>query len=284
MKVIKGSVRYLDTANRILEIKTPLKIEYLYLTRSLMNRFKVFLKEETYVELEATNQSELKDDRMLYEIVGFIKIVQNTTNKTNVLYDVRSIRRGIAEVLNKDTNKMFIDLEFTMPEYGSHAPFKSEIIQFGYIVEDNKGVVIDSNSSLIKINQSAISNRTLEFVNRTIEEFDDAITQEEFYEIFKEALEKYDPTIIVWGSNDILMLDAFYKDLDKEPLTTRASFINVMQLIKNYFGMKYDIGLFKAKTFFSEKESDDQAHDALTDAETTQEVFHLFKEYTKKIG
>lgn len=282
MKVIKGAVRYLDSQTRILEVKTPTKIEYVYLTRSLMSRFKIFLKENTYVELEVANVSELKDNRLIYEVLAFIKIVQNDVNKSKVLYDIRTIRKEINSVLSKDTNKMFIDLEFTMPEYGVHGPFKSEIIQFGYLIEDKNGKIIDTHSSLIKPVNSVLTNRTLEFINRSIIDFDDAITQQDFYNTFKETIEKYNPTIIVWGANDIIMLDAFYKDINKESLTSRGSFINIMQVIKNYFGMKYDLGLFKAKALFSEKQEEKQEHDALTDAETTREVFHLFKDYNNK--
>ena len=153
-----------------------------------MNRFKLFLKEDIYVELEASNISELKDNRLLYEIVGFIKIVENTNNKTKILYDIRAIRNSINELINKDANRMFIDLEFTMPEYGEHGSFMSEIIQFGYIIEDKDGNELDKNNALIKPINTNISNRTLEFINRTIDEFDDAIPKKDFYKILKEAI------------------------------------------------------------------------------------------------
>ena len=116
---------------------------------------------------------------------------------------------------------MFIDLEFTMPEYGTRGAFKSEIVQYGYIIENKDGEILDEKSALIKTNL-AVSERTYEFINKTEADFSDATSPLEFYQTMKQAHALYQPVIIVWGSNDILMLDSFYKDYNVEPLTTRA--------------------------------------------------------------
>ena len=280
MKLIKGEIRSIDSVNRIIEIKSNIKIDYLYLTRSLMNRFKVLLKEGCYIEAETIDIGENKENKIIFEIISFIKIVQTIKDQTYVLYDMRNIKKGIMEVINKDNNKMFIDLEFTMPEYGTRGAFKSEIVQYGYIIENKDGEILDEKSALIKTNL-AVSERTYEFINKTEADFSDATSPLEFYQTMKQALALYQPVIIVWGSNDILMLDSFYKDYNVEPLTTRASFINIMQLIKNYLGFKYDIGLFKAKSYFEDEIIEEQTHDAKGDAIATRDVYHLFQDYIK---
>ena len=66
--------------------------------------------------------------------------------------------------------------------------------------------------------------------------------------------------------------------MKKKPITKRKDFINLMQVIKNYYSIKDDIGLFKAVDWLENKESkEEQEHDALDDAFMTMKVFHLFK-------
>ena len=105
---------------------------------------------------------------------------------------------------------------------------------------------------LIVNNKQGINSRTLDFLNRKPEDFKNAATPKQFYKIFKDCLEKYNPIIMVWGKNDISMLDSFYERNNLPPITTRASFINLMQLLKNYYGLKSDIGLFNALNYFQD--------------------------------
>ena len=59
--------------------------------------------------------------------------------------------------------------------------------------------------------------------------------------------------------------------------------VNIMQVIKNYYSIKSDIGLFNAYELFGKKAPAPQDHDSLHDAVATSEVFHLFlEEITKK--
>ena len=65
-------------------------------------------------------------------------------------------------------------------------------------------------------------------------------------------------------------------------IVDRKKFINLMQVIKNYYGIKTDIGLFNAYELFNSKAPLEQEHNALTDALVTSEVFHLFLEELNK--
>ena len=93
----------------------------------------------------------------------------------------------------------------------------------------------------------------------------------------KAYLELYDPTIYVWGKNDILVLNASYQLHRLKPLAEREKFINLMQLMKNYLGQKSDIGLFNALSYFGEEVGYLQTHNPLDDARVTRMVFHTFK-------
>ena len=283
MKLIKGLIRNTDLDKRIFELKTKNKIYNLYLTRSVMNKVKLYLQENNYCELICNDDFLIKDNMILYEVIAFLKITGLTNNLVVSFYDINDLKKGIKDVINKESPKMFIDLEFTMPEYGSHGTFQSDIIEFGFIIEDNDGKVLEKETSLIKVaNFDKVSNRTFAFINKDIYDFDDSKSPQEFYQIFKEALIKYNPTIMVWGTGDILMLDNFYKRYQLEPITSRSSFMNIMQIIKNYFGLKYDLGLFKALNYFDKSFNTEQIHDALVDAEVTSRVFHLVKEHINR--
>ena len=85
----------------------------------------------------------------------------------------------------------------------------------------------------------------------------------------------------VWGRNDILMLNNFYEQHNFRPITSRQNFVNLMQVIKNYYGIKSDIGLFSAYEMFNSEPPMAQDHNALNDAFATSEIYRLFKKKIK---
>jgi len=62
----------------------------------------------------------------------------------------------------------------------------------------------------------------------------------------------------------------------KPSLVKKTRFVNLCQLIKTYYELKNDPGLFKLYGIYYEFESD-QLHDALTDSIVTKKVFEAFK-------
>ena len=283
MEKISGRIRNVNLEERTFEILKRNKIEYFYLTRSQLQKFKNYLQVGFFVQLEYSEIKEKKDNVLAYPVIGFTKLISITRNKRTVYFDMETIKSGVQHVLNKPGYKMFIDLEFTMPPYNPSDEFESEIVEYGFIVEDEAGVIVHEASSLVKIyNKNGVSDRTLDFLNLSNDDLKKSCEIQEFYNTLKEALDEYQPIIMVWGTNDIQMLNSFYKLNDFEPLTNRASFINLMQLMKNYFGLKSDIGLFKALEYFDKTFDKVQSHDALTDALITSQVFNYFKRYANK--
>ena len=55
MEKICGRIRNVDFENRTFEIVKRKKIEFFYLTRSQMKKFKAYLQEDLLVELEYVN-------------------------------------------------------------------------------------------------------------------------------------------------------------------------------------------------------------------------------------
>lgn len=98
----------------------------------------------------------------------------------------------------------------------------------------------------------------------------------DFYEDFKAVLLQYRPTVVVYGRNDSITLSSSYL-LHKVPsLAPYMRFVNLSKLIKNYYNLKNDAGLFKLYQIYYEND-DLQVHDAFNDSYVTKEVFQAFK-------
>ena len=87
---------------------------------------------------------------------------------------------------------------------------------------------------------------------------------------------KYDPAIVVFGKNDQLVLNESYDINNLPSLVNKTRYINLCQLIKNYYELKNDPGLFKLFGVYYDN-SEIQIHDALSDSEVTRLVFLAFR-------
>ena len=283
MEKIIGRIHNMDVDKRLFQIKINNKMEYFYLTRSFLKRFAAYFHEGLYVQIEYKGEKSLHEGVNAHEVMGFDQIFDAAPQNKKIYFNIENTKKTITKVLNKTGNKLFVDFEFSMPPYERDTKFISEIIQYGFIVESEDGQVLFEDSSLIKPTyEKGITDRTLDFLKLKKTDFDEAVDYNDFYQVLKEVIEKYDPTIMVWGTGDILMLDNFYKLHKLDALTTRASFINLMQLIKNYYGLKNDLGLFNALSLFDDEFTKNQDHDALEDAMVTSMVYHYFKNITQK--
>lgn len=280
MQFVRGTIRYFDENTRIFEILIQKRIQYFYLTRSQFKKFKPYLNEGLVVHFTCKDERIKQSGFMVYEVIHFVKMLRHLPRKTIIYYDLSIIKKGVKKIFNRDGYRLFLDLEFTMPPHGyvHGGGFVAEIIQYGLYLEDDKGNLITTESGMIKPSYAlGINSRTTEFLNITEREIIHAKKPYTFYAILKDILTLYQPTIYVWGKNDIIMLDAFYEQHKFKKLVERKSFVNLMQVIKNYYGMKADIGLFHAYELFNSKPPYEQDHNALNDALATSEIFKLFQ-------
>ena len=181
---------------------------------------------------------------------------------------------------NKEQYRLFLDLEFTMPpyDYQHGSGFVAEIIQYGAYLEDPDGNMITSlNANVKPSNNDGLNARTFNFLNVSMSDFRKAESPYEFYRKLKDVIMLYQPIIYVWGKNDILMLNNFYEKYKLKPLVERQKIVNLMQVIKNYYNIKTDIGLFNAYHLFGRSSVEEQDHNSLHDAVATAEVFKLFQ-------
>ncbi len=280
MKVY-GKVHEVLKKERIIAIVIQSRLEYFHMTNKNMKDFKAYLFKKPYVFIDVIEDYVVHSSHKCREIDHFIKIVLPTRRGNEVFYDISIIQEGVKSIINKPQNRLFIDLEFSLVSPLSKGA--SEIVQYGIVLEDANGKVIFEDSSLVMpMNKKALNVKTLLFLSHSLEDFDDACSYIEFYQLIKKLIEQYDPKIIAWGKNDILTMENSFKINHLKPLDIRNRYLNLMQIIKNYYSYKQEKGLFATYQEMTNVEEEDQIHDALEDAVIERKIFHLFKEEINK--
>ena len=276
MKVY-GKVHSVDKSEKVISIVVNGELQYFHLTNKNMKDFKNYLSNNTYVYFVCKDEYEVHNNIKCCVIDYFIKIVSPGIKKNTVYYDLNEIQNGVRNIINRPQNRLFIDLEFTLAAPRSYNVL--EIIQYGMILEDAQGNVILEHSSLVRpMFNSSLNKRTLEFLSRKQEDFKKACSYIEFYQLLERLIRDYDPKIFAWGKNDYISLEKSFKLNHLAPLDIRNRYINLMQVIKNYYNLKQEIGLFHTYFEMSKKEEKEQIHDAFEDAYFEREIFHMFKD------
>lgn len=276
MKVY-GKVHEVLRKERMISIVINSHLEYFHMTNRNMKDFRIYLFKKPYVFIEVNDTYEVHSYHKCREIDHFIKIVLPTRKGSEIYYDISVIQDGVKELINRPQNRLFLDLEFSMgsPLYRGG----NEILQYGLVLEDEEGNVILEKSDLVQpFNPKALNVKTLLFLSRSLEDFDNACSYIEFYQLLENIIEQYDPKIIAWGTNDILALESSFKINKLKPLDIRNRYINLMHVMKNYYSYKQEKGLFSTYKEMSKTEETDQIHDALEDAIVERKIFHLFKD------
>ena len=280
---IYGKVLKVFPDERILKIEYKNKIYCLYMTRKTFKDFGPYFYKRPYIFVEIGKDINKYGEHYGYEVISFIKVVEPSYRERRVYYDIKEIKKDIKKLINKTKNRMFLDLEFSLPAFYQSIPHVAEIVQYGIVIEDNAGNIIFKDSNLVKPTKKVgINSRTLTFISRKREEFNDAIDYKVFYDILKKCMTKYNAKVIAWGKSDILMLEQSFFVNKIKPLGIRKNYINLMQVIKNYYNIKEDLGLFNTYQEYSNKEPEEQMHDALEDALVTREIYRIFKEKINK--
>ena len=276
---IKGPIHMIEIDNNIIGIKNYKAISFFYFPNGLMNMYKKYLYQFNWIDLEYIHDKKVKKGPYLAYKVDFVYQIYGPGVFDKVIYfDKKSIDINTYKMLDKLNNTLFLDLEMSMPSYhykGKEYP--SEIIQAGYEVYDKNGELLNSYSNYIYPSLNIdVSERTLKFLNITKELlFNKGIPYHQFYREFKEDFTKYSPAIIIYGKNDKLILDKSFTINKVDPLQIR--YINLLNIIKTFYNLKNDPGLFKLYEIYYEGHNEVQIHDALDDCHVTRLVFEAFK-------
>lgn len=284
---LHGKVISIFPKERVAKLQTLTQIYYLYFQRKDFKEFGPYFFEKPYIFVEVEEERKRILNFKAYPVSMFIRVVQPQhyifTKRSKVYFDIYNNKREIKKLINKNQYRLFIDLEFTMPPIYQTMKTMTEIIQYGIIVVDGKDKEVFRGSSLVKPSRPYNLNKnTLKFLSLNREDFDNAIPYIDFYNLLNDLVKKYNPKIYVWGNNDILVLEQSFVYNKIKPISVREKHINLMALIKNYYNVKAEKGLFQTYEELTNTKLGVQKHDALEDAYFTKEIFVIFKNNVNK--
>ena len=275
---IHGKVIKTYPKERVIKVLCSDKIVYLHLQRKSFRDFGPYFYEFPYIFVKLSGKRRLVKNVLTHEVDSFLRIVQPTLRGREIYYDMDTIRKGVKNLINKPHNKLFIDLEFTMPSYYQTMPHVQEIIQYGIVVENKEGEIVFEESALVKPSKPYnLNGRTLKFLSRKKSDFDNAISYNDFYNTLKTCIKEYNPKIYAWGKSDMNAIELSFNVNKVKPIDIKSKHVNLMQVIKNYYNYHDEMGLFQTYQDLSNQVLEDQQHDAFEDAMVLREVYNLFK-------
>ncbi|MDD3106670.1 MAG: hypothetical protein PHP65_02555 [Bacilli bacterium] len=280
---IYGKIIATNPKERILKLLCSDRICFFHLTRRQFKDYGNYFYHNPYVFIVTDEHKQLFGKQMCYEVHFFRKIVKGTRTQKTTLFNIEVIRQGLKQLMGNTKNKLFLDLEFSLPSYYQTMVHIPEILQYGIVVENSNNEIIFQDGSLVRpLRRFAINNRTLKFLSKTNEEFDDAKSYIEFYQLLEKCIIDYDPKVIAWGKNDILTMEQSFRLNRLKPLDIRSRYMNLMQVIKNYYNTSTDLGLFATYQEMSNNAVELQQHDAMEDAMMARDIYHLFTKIINK--
>lgn len=278
---LKGVIHSVEVNTKLIGIKQNKRIIFFYFQNSQMNIFKRYLYPGNWIDLEYDEDRVLKKgNKNTFPVSYVFSLFSASRLNRRIFYDKNSLNNSLSKFIKSLGNIMVLDLEMTMPSYSFKGKgFKPEIIQAGFIVIDGEGDEICRYSNYVKPNLvTHLSKRVEDFLNISSEDFySKAISYSDFYSDFLEVIDNYHPSILVYGRNDIIVLNDSYS-INKVPsIKNKTRFINLCQLIKNFYDLRNDPGLFKLYKLYYDND-DTQIHDAFNDSFVTLKVFKAFKD------
>ncbi len=272
---IKGYIHMIELDNNIIGIKCYKHIKFFYMQNGLMNMYKKYLYQFNWIDLEYVDKKIIKGGFSCYKVDFIYQIYGPGVFDKIIYFDKKTVDKTTFDFLNKIEYTMFLDLEMTMPSYSfSGKEFESEIIQAGYELYKGNELITSYESYVKPTIEKFVSSRTLKFLKITPEILETSVTYKEFYKPLSKLLKKYHPAIIIYGKNDKIVLDKSFEINKVEYLKIR--YVNLLNLIKSFYNLKNDPGLFKIYDIYYENH-EIQIHDALDDSHVTKLVYDAFK-------
>ncbi|MGD9886733.1 MAG: exonuclease domain-containing protein [Bacilli bacterium] len=278
-----GKVITTNAKDRIIKLQCSDRICFFHMTRRQLKDYGTYFYRNPYVFIVADATKKKYGNQLCYEVGYFRKIIKGTRTHKETYFNIDVIRQGLKQLIGNTKNKLFLDLEFSLPSYYQTMMHIPEILQYGVVVEDENNNIVFQEGSLVKpLRKFAINNRTLKFLSKTNEQFEEAKSYIEFYQLLEKLIKDYDPKVIAWGKNDILTMEQSFRLNHLKPLEVRSRYINLMQVIKNYYNTNTDLGLFSTYQEMSKEVVEQQQHDAMEDALMARNIYHLFTKIIDK--
>lgn len=274
-----GLIHNINLNTSMFSLQENRKVVNYYIPKNIFKKLKKYLYAGNFVSFVCGDEIILKRKRYFYEINYFKEISVPSNARRIKLYSKRDNIMELRKILSSLSNMLFIDLEMTMPNFEGKN-FKPELIQASYIITDKNLLELKKRDfHIIPTMASGLNERTEKFLHITTKElFSKGVKYRDFYNVFKMDLDEYKPTVVIFGKNDKGFLESSYKTNMVESLNGRIRFINISQLLKNYFELQMDPGLFKSYEILYNDDLPEQKHDSFEDAYYTYKIFAKFKE------
>lgn len=274
-KELKGKIQSLNLSIPRISLHTGGQLIHFYITPKYFNIIKHQYKPGDFLQF-TYNSTEFKLGKANYYAITGIK----NENRKKV-ENSQVINHELKETINRLIESpyyAFLDLEFSMsgPEYRG-LKFQPEIIQFGLIIADGEGNLVEKFSAYVKPTVFPIlSGKTQEFLR--IPESTEAygISYQDFYDYIREVIARFNPIFLVWGVSDGFILENSYLLNDVSPLFEPNQFIDLQRIHRQYYQIGQDIGLYNAMRSY-EISTGIQIHDAIVDALVLHNIFYKFK-------
>lgn len=279
---IKGAIYSVDIKSKTIAIIKNHKLKFFYFQNNLMKRFKKYLYKGNFIKLVAEDTIEDRTNSNSHLVIYVSEIFIPTKYGVKYLYDKKILNKSLIEFFDSLDYKLFLDIEMTMPGFNPNPDFVPEIIQAGFFIVDKAGNIVEKYNYHVRPTKfHRINRRTRNFLHIDGAVVKNAISYYKFYNKFKQILLKYHPAILTFGKNDRLFLERSYVVNSLPSLRYMSRFINLSQLIKNYYELKVDPGLFSLYEEYTGIRNL-QTHDALEDALVTFDVYNFFIADMKK--
>ncbi len=277
MEKIYGTIIEINASERTFIIQTKQRKMRLYMQRAMYNKLGKYLAPNHRIYCVIETPKQFKSEKR-YVIHHIQMIKQVSSQRPVVLFNQKNIEIETKQLINQLQYTMFLDLEMSMHPYRVDKSFVQEIIQVGYILTDVHNQVVERYQTYIQPTvHKTLTKRTLKFLDLTQDNVDSGITFQEFYHHFNNVIKRFKPAIIVWGKNDQIGLKDACKINQLPGLNRNTRFINLLQLHKNVFILKDDLGLMNAYALYEPPIQKNQRHDAYEDAKMTRKIFEGFK-------
>lgn len=276
MREIKGQLHRISQDFRLFSIQVVDKLEFFYLQPRFVKQFRKYLYPGVFIQFTTEDEKRKYRRRLVSNVLTIEQIIGHRYNRKFSYFDQKIVEQKIIEKINQHPYRLFLDLELTMQHSKTHS---EEIVQAGAILVDNNDQVLYEFDAYIQPTKiTHISKRTLEFLRVRATTIKQGVPYQTFYDEMKQIVDQYQPAVIVWGNNDNYALDQSYIINEVPPLFKKDHYINLQQVLKQYYNINYEIGLFQAAEIYG-IDVGVQKHDAFTDSLVTRAIFNRFYDH-----
>ena len=275
MKELKGKIQSLNLSIPRISLHTGGKLLHFYIPYKNFNTIKYRYKPGDFLHF-TYNPMEFRLNGSTY--FALTSIMTDSKKKVENPQVVKRELQRTLKTLVESPYYAFLDLEFSMsgPEYRG-MKFQPEIIQFGLIVADDRGNLVEKFSAYVQPTLfPRLTEKAQEFLKITPLAVAHGMSYCQFYEYIKEVIARYNPIFLVWGVSDGFILENSYQINQVSPLFEPDRLIDLQRIHRQYYQIGQDIGLYNAMRSY-EMFNGAQIHDALVDALVLRNIFYKFK-------